>query len=215
MKKSYWLERWKQPQQGFDQQCVNRSLELWYSVLNATPGDCVFVPLCGKAYDLFWLSCQGLSVIGVELSDKAIRKFFDCHSLQYESRVEGDFVRYSSGNITVLQGDYFAIKPEHLTNVNLVYDRAALVAFPADMRRAYIDHMTQLFDDGMRCLLVSLEFDADGGPPFSLSDAMIDSMYAVFSEVKKLGQKNLIDLQPSFQEKGCQYFYEKAHFICL
>ena len=37
----------------------------------------VFVPLSGKSLDMVWLAEQGHRVLGVELSELAVRQFFD------------------------------------------------------------------------------------------------------------------------------------------
>jgi len=105
------------------------------------------------------------------------------------------------------------MKSEHLAGVKAVYDRASLVAFPPHMRQSYVNHLRAQLPADTPCLLVSLEFDAEGGPPFSLSDAVIEAVYGEVNSLKKLGAKDLISMEPRFQEKGCSYFLEKTHLI--
>ena len=215
MEPAYWLDVWEQPTQGFDQGCVNRSLELYVDRLGVQPGATVFVPLCGRAYDMKWLLEKGFHVIGVELSEKAIISFFETHEIVYETRDEGPFTCYEGEQIRIYLGDFFELNETHLRAVDAVYDRASLVAMPPQMREDYVAHMRTLFSDGVNYLLVSLEFDVEEGPPFSLSDAVIQKLYNQASRLEKLGGKDLIELEPRFKEKGCSYFMEKAHLIQL
>ncbi|KAK3532522.1 hypothetical protein QTP86_018510 [Hemibagrus guttatus] len=43
-----------------------------------------FFPLCGKAVDMKWLADMGHVIVGVEISEKAIKQFFEEHSLEYK-----------------------------------------------------------------------------------------------------------------------------------
>ncbi|WP_395374546.1 hypothetical protein [Marinicella sp. W31] len=213
MQPAFWLDVWEQPTQGFDQGCLNRSLELYIERLNLKPGETIFVPLCGRAYDMKWLMEQGFQVLGVELSEKAIRSFFELHDLTFKTRIEGSFTCFESENICIYQGDYFDLKAQDLSGVSAVYDRASLVAMPAEMRQDYVNHMRSQLPANTDYLLVSLEFDVEGGPPFSLTDALITDLYTPGSHFEKLGSKDLIELEPRFMDKGCSYFLEKAHLI--
>ena len=215
MEQNFWLEKWDEPVQGFDQGRVNRSLELYFDRLDLQPGDSVFVPLCGRAYDMLWLAEKGVQVIGVELSEKAVRSFFEMHGLSFDTRIEGDFTVFESKNVRIYLGDFFAITSTHLQDIKGVYDRASLVAFPPEMREDYIQHMHQVVPKECAYLLVSLEFDTPGGPPFSLTDVVIEDLFTEASSLEKIGSKDLIEMEPRFQGKGCSYFLEKAHLIRL
>ena len=60
--------------------------------------------------DLAWLAAQGLEVLGVELSEKAVSDFFEEHDLRPEIDQLGGFRRYRVAGITLLQGDFFALQ---------------------------------------------------------------------------------------------------------
>ncbi len=68
--------------------------------------------------------------------------------------------------LSVYTGDYFTapIQP-----VDIIYDRASLVALPAEMRVQYVERLKQLWSGG-KILLVTLDYDQDemAGPPFSV-----------------------------------------------
>ena len=72
-----WHQHWSRPgTPGFHENRVNKYLQKYLGLFRLSAGDRVFVPLCGKAVDLLWLSQQGFYVTGVELSEKAVREFF-------------------------------------------------------------------------------------------------------------------------------------------
>lgn len=48
----------------------------------------IFVPLCGNSADMLWLSEQGHSVVGVEMTSKWIRSFFKNSELEYDMTSE-------------------------------------------------------------------------------------------------------------------------------
>uniref|UniRef100_A0A3Q3CET7 Probable thiopurine S-methyltransferase n=1 Tax=Haplochromis burtoni TaxID=8153 RepID=A0A3Q3CET7_HAPBU len=70
-----WEERWQQNKIGFHQPEVHKMLKKNIDkVLNGRTGVRFFFPLCGKAVDMKWLADMGHAVVGVEISEKAIRK---------------------------------------------------------------------------------------------------------------------------------------------
>jgi len=76
MKKDFWLERWERAEIGFHQDEINPYLRRFWPELKVAHGGEVFVPLCGKSLDMVWLRQQGCYVLGVELSQIAVRDFF-------------------------------------------------------------------------------------------------------------------------------------------
>ena len=105
--KQHWLDRWQQNRIGFHEAAVNRHLQKYLPRFALEPGNCVFLPLCGKAHDIAWIAQQGYEVIGIELSAIAIEAFFDEHELEYQRFDSDRFGVYEAQNITLLQGDFF------------------------------------------------------------------------------------------------------------
>ncbi|XP_006794533.1 probable thiopurine S-methyltransferase [Neolamprologus brichardi] len=79
-----WEERWQQNKISFHQPEVHKMLKKNIDkVLNGRTGVRFFFPLCGKAVDMKWLADMGHSVVGVEISEKAIRQFFEENNMTY------------------------------------------------------------------------------------------------------------------------------------
>lgn len=180
MKHEFWLERWEQNQIGFHQSQINRYLTDHWAELGLAAGARVFVPLCGKSLDLLWLRGQGHSVLGIELSRKAVEAFFSDNKLHPVVSNEGRFIRYREEGLCILVGDFFALTPEDLGDIQAVYDRAALIALPPEMRMAYARQMAALLPSGAQMLLVTMEYPPGTlqGPPFSVSSGELRSLYS-------------------------------------
>lgn len=175
MKKDFWQRRWQENRIGFHEGRVNRHLEIHWTALQPGEQETVFVPLCGKAIDLAWLRQRGHRVIGVELSELACKAFFAEQGIKPRLTSTNSFVRYHHDGIDILCGDFFDLTPAHLDGVSLLYDRAALIAMPPDVRPDYCSHLTNLIDSASRGLLITLDYPSQTftGPPFAIPEAEV------------------------------------------
>lgn len=159
-----WLERWREGNIGWHEAEGNSSLKKHWTAT----GKRVLVPLCGKTRDLIWLEQQGNEVVGIELSELAVKAFFEENEMAY-SCAEGTLTAYvaKSRSITIYCGDFFEFTEGPF---DAYYDRGALIALPADMRRVYAEHTRTLLHTDAAQLIISLEYDESiaAGPPFSV-----------------------------------------------
>ena len=169
MEADFWLDRWRRNQIGFHQKDFNRHLVKHWRTLGVRPGARVFVPLCGKSRDLIWLSGQGYSVVGCEISRIAVESFFKEASLEPQQTADGPFQRWSAGSIEILLGDFFSLSRNCVGWFDAVYDRASLVALSETMRPRYARKMAELVPAGTSMLLITVEYPQQErhGPPFS------------------------------------------------
>lgn len=138
----------------------------------------LFLPLCGKTLDIGWLLSNGYIVAGAELSEVAVQQLFAELGVEAAvSEVDG-MRRYSAENIDVFVGDIFGLSVGMLGGVDAVYDRAALVAMPKQMRPRYAAHLVEIID-GAPQLLVCYEYDQKlmDGPPFSVGQEEVKQHY--------------------------------------
>lgn len=214
MEPEFWHQRWTSNQIGFHEGQVNAYLARHYAHLGLSPGETVLVPLCGKSVDLRWLADQGTHVVGVELSQIAVESFFAEQGLTPRTSKEGAFAVWESGPIRLLCGDYFALAPEDLAGVHVVYDRAALIALPAERRADYVTHLDQLLPGARRTLLVTLEYPQEQmqGPPFSVAEREVRALFTDAC-VERLGAQDVLADHPRFREKGLTRLLECAYLI--
>jgi len=86
----------------------------------------------------------------------------------------GEMQRWRTADLDVFVGDFFALSAAALGPVDAVYDRAAMIALPPEMRRRYVAHMDALVHSVPQ-LLVTLEYEQEcmPGPPFAVMDAEV------------------------------------------
>lgn len=175
MEPEFWHNRWQQRQIGFHQTDVHPLLQHFWPTLKLTHGSEVLVPLCGKSKDMLWLRQQGHAVLGVELSEIALREFIDEHRLDARPVQHAHYCGYDLPDMTLLCGDFFHLSAADCTEVRAVYDRAALVALPPALRQRYVEHMLAVLPSGCEVLLISMESPqlGDSGPPFMVDEAEI------------------------------------------
>ena len=179
MHPEFWHQRWSHNQIGFHQATPTPLLLKHWPSLGIAPGACVFVPLAGKSLDMAWFASQGHRVLGVELSQAAIEQFFDEHGLQSELHASKYGRHYSTAGIELICGDAFALDVDALRDCTAVFDRAALIALPPDLRARYAAELYARLPSGCRGLLVTLEYAQHerAGPPFSVPEAEVRTLY--------------------------------------
>ncbi|HEY9617570.1 MAG TPA: hypothetical protein V6C78_05905 [Crinalium sp.] len=177
MQADFWLESWDV---GGTKTSFHRNDIHPYAITYASPeflkGKRVLVPLCGKDNVLMWLREHADHVIGIELAEKAIEQFLQIHNLPYHKTADQ---RYEADRLTLINRDIFDLQAADLGHIDFVYDRAALVALPEDMREQYRHKIDEFMPIGSQCLVVTLEFLPYLGnmPPFSITPEEMDCYY--------------------------------------
>jgi thiopurine S-methyltransferase len=150
------------------------------------------VPLCGKSLDLGWLKQRSEAVVGVELSSIACEEFFRDLGAAAAKTEHANFVSYSGGGITLLCGDFFAIPMSEFQGVDFVYDRAALIALPEDLRKRYAARITEMMRScaapDVEMILIGREDGSHGeGPPFEVTEQEVRNLYGSALSVTVVG----------------------------
>lgn len=177
MHAEFWHERWSSNQIGFHEGAVNPLLVTHCAALGLLPGARLFLPLCGKTLDIDWLLAQGYRVAGAELSPLAVAQLFERLGTAPSIERAGEMERWSAAGLDVFVGDFFALSAAALGPVAAVYDRAAMIALPPDMRRRYVAHMDALVS--VPQLLVTLEYEQAcmAGPPFAVMEVEVRGLH--------------------------------------
>jgi thiopurine S-methyltransferase len=215
MTTEFWLQNWQDNKIGFHQQQTNSYLTTYWQHLNLASNCCVFVPLCGKSLDLLWLRQQGHSVVGVEISARAASDFFTANGLNPNSFELGHFHCHETECLTLLQGDFFDLTPQHVENVEGVFDRASLVALPIELRQQYAQHLKNILPNTAKILLVTFEYGQTEmtGPPFSVSEAEVHELYGDTYGIELLLKQDVLDIYPHFKTAGLTGLQEKVYLL--
>ena len=192
MDPSFWHQRWEKNEIAFHESQANPVLVSHFNELSLAKGSRVFVPLCGKTLDISWLLSNGYRVAGAELSQIAIEQLFMELALQPEISRVGEVEQWSDKNLDICVGDIFAVSRKMLGPVDAIYDRAALVAFPEEMRNRYTAHLTEITGKAPQ-LLICYDYDQSlmPGPPFSIRNEEVHRHYADTYEVTLLASTDV------------------------
>ncbi len=194
MHPNFWHQRWQGNQIGFHLPEANPFLVKYLTALHLKQGARIFLPLCGKTLDIAWLLAQGFHVAGAELSEIAIEALFAQLQLKPTIKQIGEIKLYSAANIDIFVGDIFKLTPAMLGNVSAVYDRAALVALPDEMRKQYSAHLMTLTNNAPQ-LLICFEYDqtVHAGPPFSICAGEVLQHYQAAYDINLLTSETMPD----------------------
>lgn len=192
MDKAFWQRKWENQDIGFHEKDGNALLARHRGQLDLQPGARIFVPLCGKTGDIGYLLRQGFRVAGAELSSLAVEQLFAQLGLVPRIRDAGRLRHFSAPDIDIYAGDIFDLDGPALEPVDAIYDRAALVAMPADLRARYAGHLVRI-TSGAPQLLICFEYDQAlmEGPPFSISQAQLRDYYEQHYCLTLLGQADV------------------------
>ncbi|MCK9989349.1 MAG: thiopurine S-methyltransferase [Rugosibacter sp.] len=212
MENDFWHERWAKNEIGFHKPEIHPYLQRYWPDLQTPKSARVFVPLCGKTRDMLWLRDQGLEVMGVELSQRAVEDFFIENELTATVTQHGDFALYENSGVRIFCGDFFKLAAADLTGVTRVFDRASLVALPPAMRRDYAAHMQQILPPGTQTLLVCFAYPQEqmSGPPFSVEAAEVGTLFEPACEVTFLAEFDVLESEPRFAQRGVTRLTEKV-----
>jgi len=187
MDADFWHQRWKASKIGFHRSEPSSLLATHFQALSVTDNGRVFVPLCGKTVDIAWFLSNGIRVASAELSALAIEQLFADLGIEPKITGVGEMKHYGAKDIDIFVGNIFDLTASMLGPVDAIFDRAALVALPEDMRVRYADHLTELTRSAPQ-LLITYEYDQSlmDGPPFSIAGEALHRRYGASYEISSL-----------------------------
>jgi len=178
MEAEFWIKAWTEGRTNFHQASYHEKMLQYFPQLSPQAGQSVLVPLCGKSKDMLWLQGLKLKVHGVELHGQAVEAFFEENKLSPLTKTQDEhYVQYASGDIAISCGDFFKLGKKEA--YDFVYDRAALVALPKEMRKGYAGVVKKALKKGGKILLITYEYDQSkmDGPPFSIEDEEVKELF--------------------------------------
>lgn len=192
MNTGFWHRKWEQNEIAFHESEANPLLAEHFNKLSLAKGSRVFLPLCGKTRDVSWLLTHGYRVTGAELSKIAVHQLFVELGVRPAITTIGEADHYSAPGSDIFVGNVFDLSSTMLGSVDAVYDRAALVALPKNMRHRYTAHVAGLTGKAPQ-LLICYEYDQSlmEGPPFSVSAEEVKEHYKDRYDLTLLASTNV------------------------
>ncbi|XP_061850777.1 thiopurine S-methyltransferase isoform X2 [Colius striatus] len=180
-----WLRKWEMGNTGFHKEQGHPLFQKYLdALLNGRNGLRIFFPLCGKALEMKWLADMGHSVVGVEVSEQALKEFFTEHSLPYCEELVPEIpgakmFQSTSGNISLYCCSIYHLSSSVVGKFDGVWDRGALVAVNPSDRQRYVSLMITLMEKNASYLLVTVSYDPSKhkGPPFYVPESEIKSLF--------------------------------------
>ena len=215
MDKAFWQDRWQRQEIGFHQPRVHEQLSRFWPTLDLAPESTVFVPLSGKSRDMLWLAEQGHRVVGVELSGIAVSAFFEESGLRAERRIEGTFEVCTADCFTIHKGDFFELSAKALEAIAAVYDRAALIALPADMRSRYAAALGRILPHKAVILLIAINYPEHEitGPPFAVPPQEIDRLFGKEFDIAILETRDGLAASDNLRKRGVTRLDETVYLL--
>lgn len=213
----FWVDLWDEGRTYFHKDEVHPDLIKYWPGLNLKPDATILVPLCGKSLDMLWLSQQGFKVIGIELSEQAVKQFAQEHQLHFKQEIIGQVKHYFTDSLSIWVGDIFALENSLIAPVDAIYDRAALIALPGTLRSVYVDSCLKWLKPEGAILLKTLSYNQEQmeGPPYSVSDEEVAQLYKKrCSEIKRLKHSDrLHDSQDHLFQRGLDRITDSVWLI--
>jgi thiopurine S-methyltransferase len=87
-----------------------------------------------------------------------------------------------------------------------------MIALPPELRKQYVEHLPKLLSPKAKLLLVTLDYDAQGGPPFAVSPQEVVASYPQ-ARVTQLGSYDARAETPGPVERGASWVHENVHLV--
>lgn len=216
MEISYWQSRWQKQKTGWHMQTVFPLLKTYWKHLNLSQNAVVLVPLCGKSLDLDWLLRQEYHVIGVDVSEIALKEVINRSGAAFTSSTKGSFTCFRSDALQLWCGDVLTLQKQWLPPVDAIYDKAALIALPPHKRGDYAHTLRSLLQPHTQIFMNSFEYEQKEmtGPPFAVFLDEIERQYGDLFKINLLYEHALLKKLTNFQRRGLRsYLTEKVYHL--
>lgn len=215
MSVEYWITRWQQQNIGFHLHEINPALLKTLPRLAVKKQQRCLLPLCGKSLDLIYLEKVFEHVIGIELSPLAVETFFSEQQRPAAIESQADFRVYKNAGLSLYCGDFFNFRKAFCPSIDLIYDRAALVALPVADRKRYIEHIKLFFSEHTVMFLITLQYAQTemDGPPFSVESVEIEAGFGEQFRIELLETTDLVSNNSNLKNRNLSRLHECCYKI--
>lgn len=216
MEISYWKSRWQKDNTGWHMQQIYPHLVRYWERLNLKEGANILVPLCGKSLDVQWLVNQDYCVIGVDVSEKAILELKDSLGISFKNISKGPFKGYLTESVQLWVGDFLKMQSSYIPAIDAIYDKAALIALPANMRCKYAAVIKRLCEPHTQMMLNCFEYCQQEmtGPPFAVFREEAEKLYGERFAIELMHEESIFDQLQKFHQRGLSSFLnEKVYHL--
>ncbi|XP_077209166.1 thiopurine S-methyltransferase [Paroedura picta] len=216
-----WLKKWQMRHIGFHNEQEHGLLKKHLDIfLSGRSGLKIFFPLCGKTVEMKWLADMGHHIVGVEISETALKEFFTEQNLSYSEETVPEIpgaklMKDTSGNISLYCCSIYDLTSSVAGKFDAIWDRGSLVAINPCDRERYANLMLSLMNQKCCYLLVTVSYDPSKhpGPPFYIPDSELKKLFGQRCDIKLLDKTD--DLKEPQRAWGLDYFWEVMYLLLL
>ncbi|WP_440999973.1 hypothetical protein [Fodinibius sp. SL11] len=218
METSYWQSRWQKGNTGWHMDTVYPPLPNLWNHLGIESTARILVPLCGKSLDLQWFVDQGHTVTGVDVSQKAMCHIKQRHPESFRRDNSHGFTIYCSKSLVLWKGDFTKLPATEIPPQDLIYDKASIIALPANMRQRHADKLIELCSPHTKILMQTFEYEQQemNGPPFSVDEQELEKLFGNQFKLTCIHEQSKLEELQRFQQRGLSsYLTEKVFILTL
>ena len=150
------------------------------------PSVSVLVSLCGDSSDVAFLAGKGHAVIGIEISEKAVKSIFTENQppIPYSVTEKGPFKVYTATDdkkIAIYVGNFFDTLPGDVGPFDAIWDGHGIVAIPEKDMQPYSDKLKTLLKADGVMLFSTVWYDikelTEGPAPAPISTDELNSFF--------------------------------------
>ncbi len=195
----FWDNCWQRASQPFHLSEAHPFLQRYLNLLDKS--EKLLLPLSGKSIDPIFLAKNNIHSTSIEFNPSAIDSFIVDSKLKFKLESFEQKKCYRFENFDVWLADFFEIVPQDIGKFSQVFDRAALVALPKELRAKYIGHLKSLLQSEATILMVTMDYEEDemSGPPFYISKDELTELFPE-SSIQELDRISLIDNHQRWKE---------------
>jgi len=211
---SYWQSRWEKGNTGWHMDTVYPPLPNLWNHLGMNAEAQVLVPLCGKSLDLLWLADHCDTVTGVEVSPKALQYVMQEHNESFAQDYSHGFSIYRSDSLVLWQGDYAKLPADQIPSQDLIYDKASIIALPAEKRSRHANKTIELSNSDTQLLIQTFEYNQSemSGPPFSVDEQELKKLFGHWFKLKCIHEQSKLEELQKFKRRGLSSFLTEKVF---
>ena len=214
MSNKIWKDKWKRNDIAFHQSTSNHLLKKYISQLNISAGADILVPLCGKSLDMNILANLGYNVIGIELSNIAIKAYFEALNVKPTREKYKRFITWKYKNTEIWCGDIFDLTKKEIGHIGVLYDNTSLTAFSPDIRPQYVQHFHDMLSEKNQILLITTETPDETQINSAMTiDDEIQSLYERQYHITLLHGERVITHDPEQPDEAKRPMEEKVYIL--
>ena len=170
MSKTYWDDRWKNNELGWDIGTVSIPLKTYFDQISDKTMR-ILIPGAGNAYEAEYLHDKGFeNVYVIDISQKALDSFYErCPNFPFKHIICGDFFK--------------------LTGVfDLIVEQTFFCAIDPSLRNHYLSHANKLLPVSGKMVGLLFDFPLESGPPYGGNKEEYALRFSKFFDLKTLSR---------------------------